>query len=84
MHIGMNPDLLQAAGFVVSWHGFMTFVSVALAVFLIARWGRKVDILPDAVYSTAVWAIIGGIIGARVVHVIDRWDFYRDNLTQIP
>lgn len=83
MYIGLDPDLLKLGGFVVSWHGLMTFVAVALAVFLIARRSRGVGILPDVVFATAVWAIIGGVIGARVVHVIDRWDFYRNNLTQL-
>ena len=37
----------------------------------------------DIVYSVAVWAILGGILGARLVHVIDRWDFYGQNPGQI-
>jgi phosphatidylglycerol:prolipoprotein diacylglycerol transferase len=27
----------------------------------------------DAVYSVSLWCIIGGIVGARVVHIIDFW-----------
>ena len=38
---------------------------------------------PDIVYSIAIWAIIGGVIGARVIHVIDNLDFYTDNPSQI-
>ena len=27
----------------------------------------------DDIYSIAIWAIIGGVLGARLVHVIDNW-----------
>ena len=29
---------------------------------------------PTCFYSASMWAIIGGIIGARLLHVIDFWD----------
>ena len=80
--IGINPNIIDIGGFELSWHGFFTFVAVAVAVVLVARWGRREGIIADMVYSVAVWAIIGGIIGARLVHVIDLWDFYRHNLDQ--
>jgi phosphatidylglycerol:prolipoprotein diacylglycerol transferase len=39
---------------------------------------------PDDVYSIAVWAIIGGVVGARLVHVVDHWgEFYQHDPTQI-
>lgn len=38
----------------------------------------------DAGYSIATWGVVGGIIGARILHVADRWDFYSQNLVQIP
>jgi phosphatidylglycerol:prolipoprotein diacylglycerol transferase len=38
----------------------------------------------DAAYSVATWGVVGGIIGARLFHVADRWDFYSRHLEQIP
>jgi phosphatidylglycerol:prolipoprotein diacylglycerol transferase len=38
----------------------------------------------DAAYSVATWGVVGGIVGARLLHVADRWDFYSQNLAQIP
>lgn len=76
IRIGMDPDMFRVGNFILTWHGFLTFVAVALAVWLTARWAKREGIIPDTIYSVAIWAIVGGIVGARVVHVIDRWDFY--------
>ena len=82
--IGIDPDVFSLGPFVLTWHGFFTFVSVALAVYLVARWAREEGIVTDIIYSVAVWAIIGGIIGARAVHVIDLWgEVYGKNPIQI-
>jgi phosphatidylglycerol:prolipoprotein diacylglycerol transferase len=78
IRIGIDPDIINLGGRVLTWHGFLTFVAVAVAVFLVARWSKKEGISVDAVYSVAVWAIIGGILGSRLFHVIDRWnDIYK-------
>ena len=81
--IGINPNLVDIGFFTLSWHGFFTFVAVVVAVVLVVRWGRKQGISADDVYSVTVWAIIGGIIGARFIHVIDRWDIYGNDLGKI-
>ena len=78
--IGMNPNLVAFGPFLISWHGFLTFISVAVAVYLVYRWGTGEGLNADALLTVAVWSILGGIIGARVVHIIDFWDtFYRFN-----
>ena len=82
-HIGMDPNIFQAGQFILTWHGFFSFVAVVISVVLCARWARSVDLEPDMVYSTAIWAIIGGILGARIFHVIDRWDIYSTNPAEV-
>ena len=72
--IGINPNLVNAGGFLLSWHGVFTFVAVAAAVFLVVRWGSREGMVADVLYSASMWAIIGGVIGARALHVIDFWD----------
>ena len=36
--------------------------------------GGKDGMVVDSIYSVSVWAIIGGVVGARILHVIDFWD----------
>ena len=84
IRIGIDPDMVTIGNFVLTWHGFLTFISVAIAVFLVGRWAKKEGLVTDAVYSVAVWAIIGGIVGARALHILDLWgEVYSDNPGQI-
>ena len=43
------------------------------------RVANKLNIDEDIIYNTASWGIIGGIIGARFVHIADNLDYYLDN-----
>ena len=76
INIPFSPYIIDFGPFLLSWHGFFTFVAVAAAVILTVRWGRKEGLDGDAILSVAVWCIIGGIIGARVLHVVDFWNIY--------
>ena len=75
IEIDVSPNLFSGS-VILSWHGVFAFAAVATAVFLVGRWARLIRVDPDSVYSIAVWAVMGGVIGARVFHVIDRWDLY--------
>ena len=33
----------------------------------------------EQVYNTALWGVLGGIVGARIVHVLDNWRIYGDD-----
>ena len=33
----------------------------------------------EQVYNTALWGVLGGIVGARIVHVLDNWSVYGDD-----
>ena len=73
IHIGMDPNIFTAGSFTMSWHGLLTGLAVLAAVILVARLAREKDFTIEDVYSTALWGIVGGIIGARLFHVIDKW-----------
>ena len=83
IEIAIGPNLAEWGSFVLSWHGFFSFIAVGTAVYLVGRWAPLLGIDPDAIYSIAIWGIIGGIIGARVVHVVDNWTFYSNSPGQI-
>lgn len=81
--VNVDPFIFQTGNFVLSWHGFFSVVAVMISIFLVGKWAPKNGIDPDDIYSIATWAILGGIIGARLVHVIDDWSYYLNNPIQI-
>ena len=83
IEIGIGPNIIDSGSFVLSWHGFLSFVAVIVAVLLTARLAPWNGISSDDVYAVATWGILGGVIGARLLHVIDEADFYWDNPDKI-
>ena len=83
--IGMSPNIATLGPFLFSWHGLFTFIGVATVVLLVWRWGTREGMQADPILSVSVWAIIGGILGSRVVHVIDFWGsvYSHDPLTAL-
>ncbi len=82
IEINIDPNLLQVGPFVVSWHGFFTAVAVLAGITLAVKFGARVGFSEDDIMSVALWSVVGGIVGARLMHVIDQWPLYaRDPLS---
>ena len=81
--IPFNPMMFELGPFAMSWHGFWSFIGILVAVVLVARWAKKDGINTDIVYDVAMWGILGGIIGARLMHVFDSADYYFANPAKI-
>ena len=77
--IGIDPILAIIGPFSVSWHGLFSVIGMIVGVWLPVRLAQKEGLTADRMYSLAWWAIPGGIIGARLVHVVDYWSFYSAN-----
>ncbi|MBI2851702.1 MAG: prolipoprotein diacylglyceryl transferase [Chloroflexi bacterium] len=79
IEIGIDPILVRLGPLVLSWHSLFSMVGIAVGVWLMAHLARGKGLLEDKIYPIAVWAVAGGIIGARLIHVVDYWDVYMAN-----
>ena len=73
IEIGIDPEIREFGELLLTWHGVFTAVGIAAAVYVAVIFGRRLGFLDDDVYSAALIAIPGGIIGARALFVIERW-----------
>ena len=76
--INIDPTLFRWDGvpLQITWHGFFTAVGTLVGIWLAVRWATRAGFTEDDTFSVAMWGVIGAIVGARLFHVIDQWDFY--------
>jgi len=69
--IPLDPNV-HLGPITLAWHGIFTAVGIFFGVWLPVRLLRPY-VSEDAAYGVATIAVISGILGARLVHVIDCW-----------
>jgi phosphatidylglycerol:prolipoprotein diacylglycerol transferase len=82
--IGIDPVAFTIGEISVRWYGVM----VALAVVVLILWmvwqiRRGADISYDSLLTVALIAIPSGIIISRLLHVIDLWYYYFQDLQHL-
>lgn len=73
--ITVNIDLilLQLGHFALRWYGLIVATAVAAGVGVALHEAKRKG-LSDSQFADAIpWVIFGGLIGARLFHVIDHW-----------
>ena len=83
MTIDINPIAFRLGPLAISWYGIMIVLALVTLVLLSAHQSRRVGITRDHIYNLALYAILAGIVGARLVHVVDYWSYYSANPREI-
>ena len=72
--IDLDPNLFQVGPFLVTWHGIFSVLGILAAARLGQHLARQDGIAPERIYDMAVWMVIVGLVGARLLYV---WENYR-------
>lgn len=67
----------------IPWYGIGYAVGSGVALWLGIREARRRGLNADLIGDGLIWVFVLGIIGARIYHVIDRWDLYQHDLLRI-
>jgi len=81
--IGLDPQLFEVAGIEITWHGVFTAVGVVVGVAVAAVFGRRAGFNEDSIYNVSLALVIGGIIGARALFVIENWSQFENDIGDI-
>jgi phosphatidylglycerol:prolipoprotein diacylglycerol transferase len=80
----IDPIALQLGPISIHWYGIIMATAILAAAWLGTAEARRRGENPEVGWSLLLWAIAGGVIGARLYHVIHQWDFYSANPSLIP
>lgn len=81
----MNPVIFQIGPFSLHWYGLLIVGGAVLATWIASRYATKSGEKTDHVWNMLAWALIFGIIGARLYHVFSSpanglgWSHYREH-----
>lgn len=77
IEIGLDPTLVHLGPLALSWHGLATAVAVGVAIWLGTHAAQRAGFAEEPVWSVVLWAMIGGVIGARLFYYLDHLDRLR-------
>ena len=77
--ISIDPVIFHLGAFEFRWYSLVIMLAVVSAILISTHVGKKKGIAAQEIYSLALWVVIAGMLGARLFHVIDQFDFYLSN-----
>ena len=66
----MDPIMLQVGPLALRWYGFFIALGVLIGTLWATRLAERRGLDPEKLLDMAVWLVITGIIGARLVYVL--------------
>jgi len=86
IEIPFHPAIIESFGN-LTWHGLFSALGVMLVIVMASNPIRKIamqyELSASTVSTLSIVGLIGGVIGARAVHVIDSWDFYSNDFIAV-
>ncbi|HLQ62407.1 MAG TPA: prolipoprotein diacylglyceryl transferase [Candidatus Acidoferrales bacterium] len=74
--IDLDPNLFQLGPFLITWHGVFSVLGILAAARLGAVLASRDGIPPQRIYDAAVWMVVAGLIGARLLFVWEHYSAY--------
>lgn len=71
--ISIDPVIFSIGHFMIRWYSLIVTAAVGVGVWLAAREAGRKGFNKEEIYDSAVWVVTGGLIGARLFHVLDHW-----------
>jgi phosphatidylglycerol:prolipoprotein diacylglycerol transferase len=66
----------QLGPIVIRWYGILMATAIVVGLWLGHRQARREGLPDDDIISVGQWAILAGLVGARLYEVVFNWDYY--------
>jgi phosphatidylglycerol:prolipoprotein diacylglycerol transferase len=79
----VHPVLFQIGWFSLPTYGFLVALGVLIGMALSARNSKREGVDPELAWNLGILVTLSGIIGAKVLLIVNDWGFYTRNPAQI-
>jgi phosphatidylglycerol:prolipoprotein diacylglycerol transferase len=66
----------EKIGLPIRGYGVLVLIGLLTGIGITVRRGQQLGILPDTIVGLGFWMMLGGIIGARLFYVVQKWNEY--------
>ena len=71
--IGIDPIIFSIGHLHIRWYSLIVITAIVIGVWLAVREAERKGFKKEDIVDASMWVILGGLIGARLFHVIDHW-----------
>ncbi|MBI4607565.1 MAG: prolipoprotein diacylglyceryl transferase [Candidatus Rokubacteria bacterium] len=71
-----GPIAFHVGPLSIRWYGLLMATAMALGLWLAYREAKRRGADPESLLKTAEWALLGGLVGARLYYVAFNWAYY--------
>jgi len=74
--VDVNP-VIELGPLSLAWHGLTIALGLVVGSAVALRHARRRGLDPDALLSAIVWLAVAGVVGARIVYLLEQGDILR-------
>ncbi|HEY5903169.1 MAG TPA: prolipoprotein diacylglyceryl transferase [Anaerolineales bacterium] len=71
--ISLDPIIFTIGHFAFRWYSVILVTAITVGFWLAGREAARKGFSRDAILDAGVWIVAGGLVGARLFHVLDHW-----------
>jgi phosphatidylglycerol:prolipoprotein diacylglycerol transferase len=79
----LDPVIFTLGSLEIRWYGVLVATSILIGFYYFLRDGKRLSINEDLLYNVLFVAVIGGMIGARLVYVLTNLSVYLEYPAEI-
>lgn len=73
----MYPTLIEIAGFPIHTYGVLIALGFVLCVWIAKKEAIRLGLPAQKIVDAGFWSLLVGMVGARLLYVITRWDYFK-------
>lgn len=79
LKITIDPIIFSIGHLHFRWYSLIILTAMIVGTWLVAREAARKGFKKDDIYESAIWIVFGGLLGARLFHVLDHWQEFTVN-----